>query len=956
MLVHIWRLKGALSPRWTIKAWTLVKWGLSLLPLGALGTAAFNLWSKGDATAWIVTVESLVSPASVTTLVAILLLLLYLYWASSDARVRLDLIKICTPSRKSDRGLAITAADLDPDDVLRRSSDPSPAFLSRRVRPFKVGVDEDRVDLDGVKAISDVWAIKRAVVVLGPAGMGKTRLVCEAIKRQSPTTVVVAPSYNALASITSEQLLYLKGRHVAIILDDLDYYTKVDPAEFIRRVAVSAKTCVVAATCTVSSLATVNSDAVPQLRNYFNSLEQYELLPLSAAQIEILKRDHHPKSPTLDYAGNPGMLLFDMDRIRGAYNALTIEQRDVLESVALMFWANVRPIERGLLLIIVNRVFQRTMDMSALRVVLDALSKIPFLKACDPIEPVEAYLDGVVNHPAAILRNTKILEEMFFERRDASALFQLAVGYHFRKELNAELKVTPLVVDLYLASGKLADAAVALNNCGLTQIEAERPYEEIETTFRKAAAVGREAATSEGLVETARSLTNIGDAQRLRNRPLAESEASYREAVAVGRQAGTPEALAETQRALFNLAVALGSSDRPLQEVATTYREAAEIGRQLATPQSLTMTTSSLLNLAGTLSQRGQPVSIVAEAYKEAAGAGRMAATPSSMMDAGKALFNLAQVLRLTSESAADMGNRISGVAERLEIINAFLMAAEIMQQVNWPPAQAEAARALIGLGIALREARRPPEEVEHVFRRASEAGRRSGTQEGLILAADALFRLSLSVMFSGASRSSVQRACLEAADAGAQAGTPGALENAARALSNLAKYLSERQQGLVRYLLRYSNPRSLVARIVLVIIALLVELVAYILRRLRLPKVRKICLETAAVGRRAGTPTGLEIAARALLTLGNQVDSAGGSIKEVEKTYEDAAEAGRQAATPEGWETTAMAMANLVGVLRRRGGRTQVEIARLTEAAADAGRRSGTPAGLSIVDQIKFW
>jgi hypothetical protein len=108
MLIHIrvWRLKGALSPRWTIKAWTLVKWGLGLLPLGALGTTAFNLWSKGEAIAWIVTAKSLVHPASATALVAILLVLLYLYWASSDARARLDLVKICTPSRKSDRGLA----------------------------------------------------------------------------------------------------------------------------------------------------------------------------------------------------------------------------------------------------------------------------------------------------------------------------------------------------------------------------------------------------------------------------------------------------------------------------------------------------------------------------------------------------------------------------------------------------------------------------------------------------------------------------------------------------------------------------------------------------------------------------------------------------------------------------------------------------------------------------------
>jgi hypothetical protein len=396
-------LEGRLSPRWTIKAWALVKWGLGLLPFGAAGTAAFNIWTNGEVAAWIVIMESLVQPASVAAVLVIPPLLLYLYWASSDARVRLDLIKICAPSRKGDRGLAITAADLTPDDVLRPTSAPAPAFLSRRVRPFKVDLNEDRPELDGVRAVTDVWSIDRAAVVLGPAGMGKTRLVCEAIKHRSATTLVVAPSYNALATVTPEQLLYLKGRHVAIILDDLDYYTKVDPAELVRRVAVSAKTCVVAATCTTSSLATVNNDAVPQLRNYFNSMGQYELLPMSVAQIEVLQKDH-PKSAALDYAGNPGMLLFDMDRMRGAYNALTTEQRDALESIALMFWANVRPIELATLLVIINRVFQRTMDVSTLRTVLDTLTRISFLRGCDPIEPAEAYLDGVVNHRTAILK------------------------------------------------------------------------------------------------------------------------------------------------------------------------------------------------------------------------------------------------------------------------------------------------------------------------------------------------------------------------------------------------------------------------------------------------------------------------------------------------------------------------------------------------------------------------
>lgn len=75
--IRIWRLKGTLSPRWTTGAWTAVKWGLGLLPLGAVGTAAFNLWSKGQLTEWIDTAKALVHPWSAAALAAMLLVLLY---------------------------------------------------------------------------------------------------------------------------------------------------------------------------------------------------------------------------------------------------------------------------------------------------------------------------------------------------------------------------------------------------------------------------------------------------------------------------------------------------------------------------------------------------------------------------------------------------------------------------------------------------------------------------------------------------------------------------------------------------------------------------------------------------------------------------------------------------------------------------------------------------------------
>ena len=95
---------------------------------------------------------------------------------------------------------------------------------------------------------------------------------------------------------------------------------------------------------------------------------------------------------------------------------------------------------------------------------------------------------------------------------------------------------------------------------------------------------------------------------------------------------------------------------------------------------------------------------------------GRQAGTPLALADTAKALFNLAQEMRLR-EARQPLK----------DIENAFLAAAETWQHVGTPDGQVEAARALIGVGIAYDEANRPIAEAEDAFRRAAEAGRRSG-------------------------------------------------------------------------------------------------------------------------------------------------------------------------------------------------------------------------------------
>ena len=177
----------------------LVKWGLGLLPLGAVVKSALDAWSQGQdllakllqATSWFV------HPASVALLFVILLLFFYLYWGEVGCSRSVRFLEICTPSEKISRTLVLTAADLVPNDLLRRWSEKTPDFLKRRVRLFKVETDERTPEMDGVQAIIDCWKTNRPVAILGPGGMGKTRLVCEAIKVQSPTTLVISASHNA---------------------------------------------------------------------------------------------------------------------------------------------------------------------------------------------------------------------------------------------------------------------------------------------------------------------------------------------------------------------------------------------------------------------------------------------------------------------------------------------------------------------------------------------------------------------------------------------------------------------------------------------------------------------------------------------------------------------------------------------------------------------------------------
>ena len=233
---------------------------------------------------------------------------------------------------------------------------------------------------------------------------------------------------------------------------------------------------------------------------------------------------------------------------------------------------------------------------------------------------------------------------------------------------------------------------------------------------------------------------------------------------------------------------------------------------------------------------------------------------------------------------------------------------ADLYRASGTPEGLVRAARALFNFGIALESWGRPQHEIEVAYSGAAAAGREAATPEGLAEIARALSNLGNALVSWGRPQQEVETAYRDAAAAGREAAIPKGLAERARALSNL---------GIA--LVGWGRPEQ---------------------------EVEAAYRDAAAAGREAATPEGLVETARALFNLGNALASWGREPEEVEAAYRDAAAAGREAATPEGLVETARALFNLGNALASWG-QPEQEVEAAYHDAAAAGREAATPEGL---------
>ena len=523
-----------------------------------------------------------------------------LWWASSgtgggargDASAREALRQIALHGR-----VAMPAGNLGPDDLAQnpRQVGPPPAFLPRRLRRFQ---DTNPSEFWAADAIPPLLPREgrhdRRIALVGAASMGKTRLVHELVRHIPPETIVFAPSRN-LRNLSDADLRhatrYLGGRSCVLVFDDLNFYVgRTDVAELAQVVAEQAAICSIAVTCTTSTLSQVRNEAEPALSRFFSTLDQYEILRMTDAQMEVLAADpagrttrHDPH----DCGGNPGLLLLDSQRLREEFNSLSPQEVAVLKAIHALFVAGISPIRIQQVSAMANSGFGAVLDLPIVSGALEHLYSMSFIRERAPVVPEEAFLREVIEEDVVRTRMDEV-EGVLLELRDARGLSQLGVTLYFDEDFERSSRVMRLAVHVYRAAGtpeSLVNAARTLSNLGVTLAGWERAPDEIETAYHDAAAAGREAAIPEGLVEKARALFNLGVALAGWGRAPQEIEAAWREAAAAGREAAIPEGLEVTARALFNLGNGLEDWERSPQEIETARREAAAAGTRSCHPR-----------------------------------------------------------------------------------------------------------------------------------------------------------------------------------------------------------------------------------------------------------------------------------------------------------------------------------------------------------------------------------
>ena len=775
--MRTWHRRGWFSPTLFSHPYGSFQWFIALIVpvlivvVPHLASAAVREWSLAHL--------SLAIPGAMI----VVGILCYWCWARSDASAREALRRIALHGR-----ISMPTGDLAPHDLLPHTERAGAvaAFLPRRLSSF-----ENRTDSEFcvAGAIPSLLPGKnrhgRRVAFIGPAAMGKTRLLHELIRQLPPETIVFAPS-RSLGGLSDASLRlstrYLRGRSCVLVYDDLNFYVgRTDVAELEQVVAEQAIIHSTVVTCTTSALSQVRSEAEPPLSRFFSSLDKYELLRMTEEEMAVLAADsagqNRERDPR-DCGGNPGLLLFDFQRLLGEFNSLSRQEVETVEAIHALFLAGIAPITVEQVRALASSGFGAELGIPTIADILDRLRLMSFIRESNPVVPEEAFIREVVREDAVWARMEEV-EGVLRRLGDARGLFQLGLIHHLHSDFEQSIRVMRLSAQLNRAAGgplDLANAAQALYNAAISLDHCEPPQQEVEATYREVVSLGLEAAIPEVQSVMAQALCNLGSHLSRWGREPQEIEAAWLGAALAGRGSETWGRLAGAH-ALFNLAMALAEWDRKPQEIEAAYREAAVAGREVALPEGLVCTADALSKLGDELARWGRPVQEIERAYRGAVAAGREAGTPEGLVASALALSNLGVAFA-----------RLERPSNEIEATHRE--AAAVGFEAASPEGLAAAAQALLNLGIDLARWERPLQEVETTFREASAAGHEAGTKDGLETVARAFINLGDTLDRWEQPHRDVEAVYGEAVAAGREAATPEGLLWAAAAHYNLGDAL----------------------------------------------------------------------------------------------------------------------------------------------------------------------
>ena len=160
------------------------------------------------------------------------------------------------------------------------------------------------------------------------------------------------------------------------------------------------------------------------------------------------------------------------------------------------------------------------------------------------------------------------------------------------------------------------------------------------------------------------------------------------------------------------------------------------------------------------------------------------------------------RVLRelLDAEGLSQLGNTHYYGADFERASRVMREVADLYRDTGTPEGLVRAARALFNFGIALDSWGRPQHEIEVAYSGAAAAGREAATPEGLAEIAGALSNLGNALVSWGRPEQEIESTYRDAAAAGRESAIPKGLAERARALSNLgivfARWRRETERG----------------------------------------------------------------------------------------------------------------------------------------------------------------